>query len=47
MSEGEFPFGDDPFDALIECANCGGDFLPEDMEGDHCRQCVAELFAND
>lgn len=39
--------GDDPFDALIECVSCGGDFLSEDMEGEHCRDCAEELFGDD
>lgn len=38
--------GDDPFDAFVECAYCGGDFLPDDMEGEHCRECADELFGN-
>jgi hypothetical protein len=49
MSDGEFPFGDDPFDAFIDCACCGLDFMPGDMDGEHCRDCADELFgdAND
>src|SRR3546814_16935706 len=43
-SRGMSILGDDPFDALIECANCGGDFLPEDMDGEHCCECAEELF---
>lgn len=32
---------------LNECAHCEGMFVPDDMEGDHCRQCTAELFGDD
>jgi hypothetical protein len=26
------------------CEWCGGDFLPEDMDGEHCRECAHEIF---
>lgn len=29
------------------CDNCGGEFLPEDMDGDHCRECAEELFGDE
>lgn len=44
MIDDDFPFGDDPFDAFDVCANCSGDFLPEDMDGEHCLECASELF---
>lgn len=48
MSEGEFPIGDELVsDELISCAHCEGLFLPEDMDGEHCRECAGELFGND
>ena len=34
-------------DGMMECANCGGHFLPEDMDGEHCEDCVEELFGDD
>lgn len=30
-------------DTMI-CAFCEGDFLPEDMDGEHCRDCADALF---
>ncbi|MGR4892278.1 hypothetical protein ACIPPQ_14720 [Sphingopyxis sp. LARHCG72] len=49
MSEGEFPFGDDPFDAFADCACCGLDFLLDEMTGELCPDCADEQFgdAND
>jgi hypothetical protein len=45
MSEGEFPCGESlSSDPLVSCANCGGDFLPDDMDGEHCLECADELF---
>ena len=38
---------DDPLDGLVECQNCGGHFLPGDMNGEHCRECASEIFADD
>ena len=26
------------------CEWCEGQFLPEDMDGEHCRSCAADLF---
>jgi len=40
----DFHDTDDGFDA---CAWCGGDFVPDDMDGEHCRQCAADLFGED
>ena len=31
----------------VTCANCGGHFFPEDMDGEHCQDCVEELFGDD
>lgn len=38
---------DGPFDGLVECQNCNGHFLPDDMIGEHCRECAADLFGDD
>lgn len=32
---------------MVMCDNCGGDFLPEDMDGDHCGECAAEIFGDE
>ena len=45
--EPDFPFADDPFDAFDVCQWCGGDFLPEDMDGEHCLACADEIFASE
>jgi hypothetical protein len=42
--EGE-DFGQD--EGLNACVWCEGMFVPSDMEGEHCRQCAAELFGDD
>lgn len=34
-------------DDLVECAFCEGLFLPDDMNGEHCRECASELFGDD
>lgn len=34
-------------DGLVECAHCEGLFLPEDMNGEHCADCAAELFGDE
>lgn len=48
MSEGETPIGAELVsDELTACAHCEGLFLREDMDGEHCRECVCELFGND
>lgn len=44
MTGDDFPLPSISSDELVECANCGGAFLPEDMDGEHCRECAAELF---
>lgn len=31
-------------DDVVICANCLGEFLPEDMDGEHCRDCCEEIF---
>lgn len=31
---------------LVECAHCQGMFLPEDMDGEHCRDCAEALFGD-
>ena len=35
-----------PDDGLRGCDACAGDFLPEDLDGDHCRDCADELFGD-
>ena len=32
---------------MRSCDWCGGDFLPGDMDGDHCRECAAEIFEDE
>jgi hypothetical protein len=44
MTDDDFPFPSISSDELVECAYCLGAFLPEDMDGEHCRECAAELF---
>lgn len=34
----------DDDEGLIGCDNCGGLFLPEDMDGDHCAECAEQIF---
>lgn len=34
-------------DGMQECANCEGLFLPEDMNGEHCRECADEIFGDE
>jgi hypothetical protein len=34
----------EPLDGTRSCDNCGGDFLPGDMDGDHCLECSDSLF---
>lgn len=34
-------------DGTRTCDYCGGEFLPEDMDGDHCFDCADELFGED
>jgi len=31
-------------DDCLTCEHCQGRFLPEDMDGEHCRECAAEIF---
>lgn len=38
---------DDSDDGMVECANCEGMFMLEDMDADHCRECAAEIFGDD
>lgn len=38
---------DDEDDGTVECAFCGGAFLPDDMDGEHCRECAGELFGDE
>lgn len=40
------PF-DDPVEGLVRCDCCGGKFLREDMDGDHCLECAGDLFGSD
>lgn len=40
------PF-DDPHDGLVRCDYCGGQFLREDMDGDHCVECAGDLFGSE
>lgn len=35
---------DDPHDGLVRCDYCGGQFLREDMDGDHCVARAGDLF---
>ncbi len=39
---------DDPDqpEGTVICENCHGYFLPEDMSGEHCLECTAELFGD-
>ena len=34
-------------EGMIICDNCGGEFFPEDMDGDHCLDCAEELFGDE
>lgn len=34
-------------DGLVSCDHCEGRFDRSDMDGDHCRDCAAELFGGD
>lgn len=38
---------DDVPEGMVVCEFCEGVFLPEDMEGEHCRDCVVELFGDE
>lgn len=36
--------GEPDFSDMDTCDWCGGYFLPEDMSGEHCRECAANLL---
>ncbi len=38
---------DDPLDHMRTCDHCEGAFLPDDMDGDHCRECSDMLFGDE
>lgn len=38
---------DDNDDGMVECENCSGRFDTSDMDGEHCRECAAEIFDQD
>jgi len=31
---------------LRSCEWCGGEFLPEDMDGEHCLSCAEDIFSD-
>ena len=33
-------------DDVVICAHCEGEFLPEDMDLEHCHDCSEELFGD-
>lgn len=33
-------------DGMVQCENCKGWFFAEDMDGDHCHECVGQLFGD-
>ena len=37
----------DEDDGFEVCANCGGEFDRADMDGEHCRECSAQIFGDD
>ncbi len=34
-------------DGMVVCDFCEGRFDPNDMDGDHCRACAADLFGDE
>lgn len=38
---------DETPEGMVRCEWCLGDFLPEDMDGDHCFDCAQEIFGDD
>lgn len=38
---------DNIYDGMVQCAWCEGWFLPDDMDGEHCRECTHEIFSDD
>lgn len=41
-----FEDGDDR-DGLMVCVWCEGEFVPCDMDGEHCHECADKLFNGD
>ncbi len=37
----------DPHEGLVECGWCEGMFVPDDMTGEHCRDCAEKPFDGD
>jgi hypothetical protein len=40
------PIEPESSDDLRTCEWCGGKFLSEDMDGEHCRTCAEDIFSD-